>query len=152
MKISMQPRASGFSLVEIMVAMVIGLIGILVIFQVFSVSESYRRTATGGGDAQQAGAVALYVLEHEMRQAGWGFNSQNAIGCNVQAYDKTQGVLAAYTLVPLRPRPGAIQVGERLGSRRFLRPVGEPVVEKGGVNELGHRGGLLGRCRRVRRA
>jgi len=111
MKISMQPRASGFSLVEIMVAMVIGLIGILVIFQVFSVSESYRRTATGGGDAQQAGAVALYVLEHEMRQAGWGFNSQNAIGCNVQAYDKTQGVLAAYTLVPVRITPAAGATG-----------------------------------------
>jgi type IV pilus assembly protein PilW len=114
MKTSMQPRASGFSLVEIMVAMVIGLIGILVIFQVFSVSESYRRTATGGGDAQQAGAVALYVLEHEMRQAGWGFNSQNAIGCNVQAYDKNQGVLAAYTLVPVRITQGAATASDTI--------------------------------------
>src|SRR5690349_13535598 len=109
MNTSVQPRsAAGFSLVEIMVAMVIGLIGILVIFQVFSVSEGYRRTTSGGGDAQQSGAVALYVLEHEIRQGGWGFNSQTAIGCNVQAYDSQQGgALTSYTLVPVRITAGA---------------------------------------------
>jgi len=108
---SQRRSASGFSLVEIMVAMVIGLVGILVIFQVFSVSEGYRRTTSGGGDAQQNGAVALYVLEHEIRQAGWGFNSQNAIGCNVQVYDKQQGALAPYTLVPVRITPAAVATG-----------------------------------------
>jgi type IV pilus assembly protein PilW len=93
--------ARGFSLIEIMVAMVIGLIGILVIFQVFAVSESYRRTTTTGGDAQQNGAISLYVLERELRQAGWGFNSSGAVGCTVRAYDKTQGAIAPYTLAPV---------------------------------------------------
>jgi len=108
MHTSTHPRsAEGFSLVEIMVAMLIGLVGIIVIFQVFSVSEGYRRSASGGGDAQQSGAVALYVLEHEIRQGGWGFNSATALGCTVQAYDATQGgALAAYTLVPVRITPG----------------------------------------------
>jgi type IV pilus assembly protein PilW len=104
---------SGFSLVEIMVAMVIGLIGILVIFQVFAVSEGYRRTTTSGGDAQQNGAVAMYILEHEMRQAGWGFNSSNAIGCNVHPYDASQGgALTQYPLVPVRITQGAANASD----------------------------------------
>ncbi len=106
---------SGFSLVEIMVAMVIGLVGILVIFQVFAVSEGYRRSTTSGGDAQQSGAVAMYVLEREMRQAGWGFNSANAIGCNVRAYDAQQGgALPQYPLVPVRITQGAATASDTI--------------------------------------
>jgi type IV pilus assembly protein PilW len=113
MNTSIQHRTiSGFSLVEIMVAMIIGLIGMLVIFQVFAVSENYRRSTTSGGDAQQNGAVALYVLEHELRQAGWGFNSTNALGCSVQVYDANQGgALASYTMVPVRITPAGAASG-----------------------------------------
>jgi type IV pilus assembly protein PilW len=68
---------------------------------VFAVSESYRRTTTTGGDAQQNGAISLYILERELRQAGWGFNSSGAVGCTVRAYDKTQGAIAPYTLAPV---------------------------------------------------
>ena len=116
MNTSAQYRAvSGFSLVEIMVAMIIGLIGILVIFQVFAVSEGYRRTTTSGGDAQQNGAVAMYILEHEMRQAGWGFNSSNAIGCTVHAYDSAQGgTLAQYPLVPVRITAGTATTSDTI--------------------------------------
>jgi len=41
--------ARGFSMVELMVAMVISLIGVIIIFQVFETSEGVRRTATSGG-------------------------------------------------------------------------------------------------------
>ena len=44
---------------------------------------------------------------------------------------------AAYAVVPLRPRPRAAEVGERLGVGRRLRPVGQPVVQERGVCELG---------------
>ena len=50
------PRLSrGFTLVELMVGVLIGLIGTVVIFQVFAVSEGQKRTTTGGSDAQQNG-------------------------------------------------------------------------------------------------
>lgn len=63
----------GMSLVEIMVGLVIGLIGMLVIFQ--TVSSWGRRTATttSGGDAQTSGAIGMYYLERDIKQAGWGF-------------------------------------------------------------------------------
>ena len=43
------------SLVEILVGVLIGLIGIVVIFQVLSVSENRKRTTVQGSDAQSAG-------------------------------------------------------------------------------------------------
>jgi type IV pilus assembly protein PilW len=93
-------RAAGFSIIEIMVAMVIALLGMIVIFQVFAVEESVNRTASSGSDAQQNGAYSLAVLQQETREAGWGFNNSQALGCNVVAYNATLGTLN-YTLGPI---------------------------------------------------
>jgi type IV pilus assembly protein PilW len=82
----------GFSMIELMVAMLIGLIGIVIIFQVFEVSEGIKRTTTSGGDAQQNGAVALYVIEHDVRNAGMGFNDTPFAGCNIIGYDSKRAV------------------------------------------------------------
>ena len=98
----------GFSMVELMVAMLIGLIGMIIIFQVFEVSEGIKRTTTSGGDAQQNGAIALYVMEHDLRNAGMGFNDVSYAGCNVVAYD-SQRATPDFTikLVPVLITPGA---------------------------------------------
>lgn len=77
------PRSTGFSLIEIMVGMVIGMIGIIVMMQVFAVSEGYKRTTTGGDDAQSNGAIALFGLQRDMRQGGYGSSAFSLIGCNV---------------------------------------------------------------------
>ena len=73
-------RQSGFSLVELMVAVVIGLIGTLVMFQVFAVSEGQKRTTASGGDAQQNGAIGLFTLERELRNSGHGLADLIALG------------------------------------------------------------------------
>jgi len=77
-------RSDGFSLVEIMVAMVIGLLGMIVMLQVYSNFEGQKRTTTGGDDAQNAGAIALYGLQRDIQQSGWGISAVNLLGCNVQ--------------------------------------------------------------------
>ncbi len=59
--------AAGVSLVELMVAMVIALIGTIIIFQVFEASEGIRRTTTRGVDEQQNGILALNFLENYLR-------------------------------------------------------------------------------------
>ena len=86
----LQLRAPGFSLIELMVAMVIGLIGMIIIFQVFEVSEGIRRTTTSGGDAQQNGTIALYLMQRDLRNAGMGFNDTPYAGCSMAGYDSTQ--------------------------------------------------------------
>jgi type IV pilus assembly protein PilW len=103
-------RALGFSLVEIMVAALIGLIGSIVIFQVFAVSENQKRTTTGGADAAQSGLLALYSIEREARMAGFGINYLQLLGCNVLAYDAGPPVrdpIPAFTLVAAEITDGA---------------------------------------------
>ncbi len=83
-------RSRGFSMVELMVAMLIGLIGTIIIFQVFEVSEGIKRTSTGGSDAQQSGAIALYAMERDLRSAGSGFNDTPSVGCTILGYDASR--------------------------------------------------------------
>lgn len=75
--------AAGFSMVEILVGMAIGMIGILVMMQVFSVAEGHKRTTTAGGDAQSNGAIALFSLDREIRQSGYGTSDLSILGCNL---------------------------------------------------------------------
>lgn len=87
-------RLSGFSMVELMVAMAIALIGMIIIFQVFETSEGIKRTTTSGGDAQQNGIIALYNLEADLRNAGMGFNETGYTECRsagtILAYDSAR--------------------------------------------------------------
>ncbi|HEY3327928.1 MAG TPA: PilW family protein [Novimethylophilus sp.] len=78
-----QSITAGFSLVEIMVGMVIGLIGIMVIMHVTVVSQGRQRTTTGSDDAQNNGAIALYGMQRDIRQGGYGISETNLVGCNV---------------------------------------------------------------------
>src|SRR5258707_15891009 len=94
--------AQGMSMVELMVAMAIALIGTIIIFQVFEVSEGIRRTTTSGGDAQQNGVIGLFVIENDLRNAGMGINDTSYAGCNAVAYDSGRPTATAYT-IPMLP-------------------------------------------------
>ncbi|MDO9364798.1 MAG: PilW family protein [Methylotenera sp.] len=63
---------AGFSLIEIMVGLVIGLLVTLVIMQVFSVFEGQKRTTMGTADAQTNGNIALYNVQRDVQLAGYG--------------------------------------------------------------------------------
>lgn len=75
--------ARGISLVELMVALVIGAIAVLVVMQVFRLSEGSRRTTVGGDDAQITGAVAITALQREIKQAGFGTSAFAVLGCSI---------------------------------------------------------------------
>jgi type IV pilus assembly protein PilW len=77
----------GFSLVEIMVAVVIALVGTVVMFQVFAVSEGQKRTTTSGSDSQQNGSIALYMLERHLRSAGHGLGALIRLGQPAYGWD-----------------------------------------------------------------
>jgi len=74
-------RHAGFTLVEVMIALMIGVIGIVVIMQTFAVSEGFKRTATSGTDAQINGSIAAYMLERDIRTSGYNMNSMLDQGC-----------------------------------------------------------------------
>ncbi|MGB9150477.1 MAG: PilW family protein, partial [Burkholderiales bacterium] len=114
-------KQSGFSLVEVMVGLLIGLLGTIVIFQVFSISEGQKRTTTSGNDANQSGVFALYTLERHLRMGGGGLiNEKNTMGCLIRASFNGAVVLPAAAAFPapfatlngqLRAAPLLIQDG-----------------------------------------
>lgn len=73
----------GFSLIELMVGIVVAMAAVIVVMQVFRVSEGTRRTTTSGDDAQTTGAIALTVLQRDLRQAGQGLSNVNVLGCSL---------------------------------------------------------------------
>lgn len=70
-------QQSGFSLVELMVGLVIGLIASLVIMQTFSEFEGNKRSTTGTSDAQTNGSIGLYMVQRELQFAGYGIPMLN---------------------------------------------------------------------------
>lgn len=62
----------GFSLIEVMVSVVLGMLGILVAMQVFALSEERRRSTTSGADAQINGLISGYTLQRDIALAGFG--------------------------------------------------------------------------------
>lgn len=79
----MRKHQAGFSLVEIMVGIVIGMLAIIVMLQTFSLFEGRKRTTTSGSDAMSEGVMALYALQRDIRQAGYGVSALDILGCPV---------------------------------------------------------------------
>ncbi|MEO8157608.1 MAG: PilW family protein [Betaproteobacteria bacterium] len=82
----------GMSLPEILAAVLIGLIGMVIIMQVYATSEERKRTTTGASDAQINGNIALFTIEKSMRSGGFGLVSpaSNMLGCNTRAYNSNR--------------------------------------------------------------
>jgi type IV pilus assembly protein PilW len=110
---TMRKAQAGFTLVEVMIAMLIGVIGIMVMMQTFSVSEGFKRTATSGTDAQINGAVALYMIEREIRIAGYGMNSLIPTGCTtIRVWNDGAGAGTDMRMVPFEINPAGIPAGD----------------------------------------
>jgi len=67
----------GFSLIELMVGMTIGLIVTLVVSQVFGTFEGQQRTTSGTADAQTNGSIALFSMSRDLQMAGYGLMASN---------------------------------------------------------------------------
>lgn len=80
---SSRQRMRGFTLIEIMVGVAIGMLGLIVVMQIASLSEGQKRSTTGSGDAQTGGAIAMFGLQGDVRLGGYGISEQRLIGCNV---------------------------------------------------------------------
>lgn len=105
-------KSRGFTLIELMVGVALGLLATVVIAQVFLQSEGNKRATTGGADAQVSGALALFTLQRDIGMAGYGLAGlDGALGCpmtgriNGVAVEGFKG--AAAPLVPVLITAGA---------------------------------------------
>ncbi|MFS2166257.1 PilW family protein [Variovorax sp. Varisp62] len=85
----MQRRQHGVTLIELMVAIVIGLVVTLAATSLLIFGESSKRTTAATNDMGQTGAYAAYVLDRAVRTAGSGFTQSwtlaGAFGCLLNA-------------------------------------------------------------------
>lgn len=86
-------RARGFSLVELLVSVVIGLLALGFATRMVVGSEKSKQAATSGADSMQNGVLALFSIERELAQAGWGLNDPLINGCDTVFYDANGYVL-----------------------------------------------------------
>lgn len=108
----------GFTLIELLVAMLLGLITVLVVAQVMLMAESRKRTTTSGSDATVNGAMALYTIERDAKNAGYGMTaSPDALGCAIKTYlDGTTGALSLAPVVITQGTDGKPDTLEFLAS------------------------------------
>ncbi|MEO6281226.1 PilW family protein [Roseateles sp.] len=92
----------GFSLPELMVAMVIGLVLTLTISTMVARQESVRRGVTSGNDLTSNTAYVSYLLDRELRSAGAGFSQAVAsnYGCTLHASRNATQLLPATAAFP----------------------------------------------------
>jgi type IV pilus assembly protein PilW len=98
----------GAGMVEVMVSVVIGMLMVLVIFQVYQFSEGQKRTITSGGDAGQNASYAMFLLGRDVAIAGSGIASSALAldGCRVLS-----PFTAAQLPGGLRPIPVLVRAG-----------------------------------------
>ncbi len=100
-----QTRAQhGFSLIEIMIGIVIGLIAVLVIYQVFALAEGIKRNTTSVGDAQQNGLLSSFILNVQLANAnnGYAYAMKELATCTPTADPAT-----TFRPIPVLITPGA---------------------------------------------
>ena len=78
----MMRRQRGFSIVELMVAVVIGMLALLFATRMVTTGEKARQAALTGSDSMQNGMLALYSLSNDASDAGWGLNDTMLAGCD----------------------------------------------------------------------
>jgi type IV pilus assembly protein PilW len=109
----MKPRAiryqEGFSLVELMVSVVIGMLALMFALRMVGGAESNRSAALGGSDSMQNGMLALFSISGDAGQAGFGLNDPIVAGCNTIFSDSggyalapaTRGTAVIHPLAPV---------------------------------------------------
>jgi type IV pilus assembly protein PilW len=92
-----KPRAVGFSLIELLVSMTIGLVVTLAIASVLIRGEGSKRSSTSVNDINQSGTYVAYTLDRALRNAGTGFSQSwsSLYGCLLNASNAGTKVLPA---------------------------------------------------------
>lgn len=100
-KVSARDRSQGFTLVEVMVGLALSLLSMLIIIQLFSVSDARKRVTTGAAEGQQTANVSLYQVGRFVRLGGEGLiQGRDVWGCPIQAFRSGAQILPAPAAFP----------------------------------------------------
>jgi len=141
-------RSRGLSIVEVLVGVAIGLIGIVAIFQAIAVWSKHTATTSSGADAQVAGTLALFNIERDIKQAGHGFGRAvtPVMGCAVAATDAATARVFNFGLSPVAIAASAGGAPDRInvlyGDSSFYVEEGDFTDATASTKKLRRRGGF----------
>lgn len=131
---------TGFTLVEVMVALVIGLSAVVIMLSMLiQVNASYRATS-GGADAQNIGSVALHTLQLEIKHGGYGLVWPTLLGCNL-VLPPPSGVTVPAVPVVINPGSSVVPAHDAntdalvvISGSSDLLPQGNPITAISGTD------------------
>lgn len=99
--LSKSPPQQGFTIVELMVALVISMLVSTAIYAIFIQSEAQQRRTSDNGDMWQQARIAMTMIQRDVAMAGYGLG--NNTGCTVGAYysNGTTSRNYSYALMPI---------------------------------------------------
>jgi len=120
---SLLSRARGVTLIELMVALVIGMVLSLAMFLVMSTSEGRKRTITATSDVNQASNYAMVLMDQWLRNAGNGFTQSAgySLGCKLNAYRSGTQILPSVSNAALPSPFGNVNIGTGTGTLGVFR-------------------------------
>lgn len=105
-----RPRQRGAGIVETMVGILIGILVVLVVYNMLAVAEGYKRMTQGYADAQITGLISQFVSGQDAANGGNGLTSafSDLVACNVD--EANAAYTADNTLKPISVlvTPGAL--------------------------------------------
>ncbi|RZA33936.1 MAG: prepilin-type N-terminal cleavage/methylation domain-containing protein, partial [Lysobacteraceae bacterium] len=108
--------SAGFSLIELMISVVIGLLAILFATRLMTDAERNKEAALGGSASMQNGMLAMFSISGDTEHAGFGLNDPLIVGCDTVLADRE-----GYQLAPAA-RGAAV-----------VRPLAAAIIEPGGA-------------------
>ena len=114
----------GFSLVELMIGMVIGLLATLAIMQVFGAFEGQKRATSGTADAQTNGSIGIYSIQRDVQLAGYGLPLYDQLAmplkCNTTSFDHDgNGTTPELVMIPITINDGALPTDSDIVTVRY---------------------------------
>ena len=115
-------RQAGAGLVETMVGILIGLVVVLVIYNMLAVTESYKRMSVGASDAQITGLLSHFMVGREASNGGNGISisASDLMTCDpakanaAWPYNQAGATPALWRPIPAMVRDGGVDVSDSL--------------------------------------
>lgn len=99
-------RQRGFSIVELLVSVAIGLAALTFATRMLGQSEQHKQNTLGGSDSMQNGVLAMFSISSDAAQAGWGINDPILAGCDTiladaEGFELASAMRAGAAVTPL---------------------------------------------------
>jgi type IV pilus assembly protein PilW len=138
-------NTQGFSLVELLIAMTIGIIAVSAALSALKVNEGQKRTTSAVNDINQAGSYAIYQMDQAIRSAGTGLAHEvatglglpSAYGCTLNIAKNGVRIAPQNALpVPINKTSGSLRLAPVLIHNGAITNGGDVIITASGASGL----------------